>query len=468
MKKVLWIAISILLAAIVGAGIYIGLVKFEWEKPTIQLTPESRFVTQKLSFKVSDQKSGVAEIKVEVIQQGRSISVHSEQIPKGAHVVERALNMRPLPKGLKDGEATIKISAWDHSWNHGNPVALEKNVLIDTQPPLVSVLGAQHYINQGGAGLITYTSSEEIPVNGVQVGELFFSGHALGKDRYLSYFALSPEAPKDTAFTAVGEDAAGNRTKVSFRPIIKAKAFRKDKIQISDGFLKNILPYFTERDANLKGTPVEIFLYLNQKQRAIDHQQVKKICQETIPQPLWSGTFLRFPNSKPMASFAEERTYLYNGKEIDRQTHLGVDLASLGQSPVPAANAGRVAFAGPLGIYGNTVMVDHGCGLFSMYSHLSRIETEAKKEVKKGDILGRSGSTGMAGGDHLHYAMLIQGVFINPIEWWDEHWIQDNIELKMKLLQTPAQTASSQQATPPLKEVAPSGKSPKASPKAKK
>jgi murein DD-endopeptidase MepM/ murein hydrolase activator NlpD len=153
-----------------------------------------------------------------------------------------------------------------------------------------------------------------------------------------------------------------------------------------------------------------------------------------------------------MASFAQDRTYLHNGKEIDRQTHLGVDLASLGQSPVPAANAGRVAFAGPLGIYGNTVVIDHGSGLFSMYSHLSNIETEAKKEVKRGDILGRSGTTGMAGGDHLHYAMMIHGVFVNPIEWWDEHWIRDNLELKMKLFDAPAQP------TPQVKEVQPQEK----------
>jgi murein DD-endopeptidase MepM/ murein hydrolase activator NlpD len=133
-----------------------------------------------------------------------------------------------------------------------------------------------------------------------------------------------------------------------------------------------------------------------------------------------------------MASFAEERTYWYNGKEIDRQVHLGVDLASLAQSPIPAANSGRVVFAGPLGIYGNTVLIDHGCGLFSMYSHLSRIETEVKKEVKKGETLGRTGTTGLAGGDHLHFSVLVNGVFVNPIEWWDEHWIKDNIDKKMK------------------------------------
>ncbi len=453
MKRVLWIMILVLVAIILGAGGYIALVKFEGEKPAIKLVSESRYITQKLSFRVEDRKSGVAEIKLDIVQEGRAISILSEKIPKGTPAVEKTVVMFPLPKGLKDGDAQIRITAWDYSWNQGNQVSLEKSVVIDTKPPQLSVLGAQHYVNVGGAGLVTYTASKELAKSGAQVGDLFFPGFLIGKDRYLAYFALPHDFQRDVPFSVMGEDHPGNRVKISFRPIIKAKVFKKDQIQISDGFLNNVIPYFTERDADLKGSPVEIFLHLNRKQREIDHQQVRKICQETTPQPLWSGTFLRFPNAKPMASFAQDRTYLYNGKEIDRQTHLGVDLASLGQSPVPAANAGRVAFAGPLGIYGGTVVVDHGCGLFSMYSHLSRIETEAKKEVKRGDILGRSGTTGMAGGDHLHYAMMIHGVFINPIEWWDEHWIQDNIELKMKLFDAPAQAAVQVQEVQPQKAV---------------
>ena len=462
MKRVLWIAIIVMAVIILGAGFYIGLVKFEREKPTIKLVTESRYITQKLSFRVEDRKSGVAEIKLEIVQEGRALPILSEKFPKGTPAVEKSVPMLPLPKGLKDGDAQIRITAWDHSWNHGNPVSLEKPVVIDTKPPQLSVLGAQHYVNQGGAGLLTYTATKELAKSGVYVGDLFFPGFAIGKERYLAYFALPHDSQRDVSFAAAGEDHPGNRVKVSFRPIIKPKAYKKDQIQISDGFLKSVIPYFTERDGNLKGSPIEIFLHLNQKQREIDHQQVKKICQETAPQPLWSGIFLRFPNAKPMASFAQDRTYSYNGKEIDRQTHLGVDLASLGQSPVPAANAGRVAFAGPLGIYGNTVVLDHGCGLFSMYSHLSRIEAEAKKEVKRGDILGRSGTTGMAGGDHLHYAMMIHGVFINPIEWWDEHWIQDNLELKMKLFDAPAQPTAPLQEVKPTKQVKKKDKSKRA------
>ncbi len=443
MKRFRWGALAILIILIAAAGTWVFLVKFEREKPTVQILPDKKYLGQKLTVVVEDRKSGVAEVQVEVIQQGKAIPLLSEKFPKETHRVEKVFTLRPLPQSLKDGEASIKISAKDHSWNWGNPVSLEKNVIIDTTPPQLSVLGAQHYVNQGGTGLVTYQTSKEVPVNGVQVGDVFFPGFAEGKDRYLAYFAIPPDASPDISTSAMVEDHSGNQAKAGFRVILKRKAFKKDKIQLSDDFLKNIIPYFTSRDSNLKGTPLEIFLAINRKQRELDHKEIKKVCQNTAAQPLWSGTFLRLPNAKPMASFAQDRTYYYNGQEVDRQVHLGVDLASLAQSPVPGANSGKVVFAGPLGIYGNTVMIDHGCGLFSMYSHLSKIETEVNKEVKKGDRLGLTGSTGMAGGDHLHFAMLIHGVFVNPIEWWDEHWIQDNIELKMKFPDSPQPQPSS-------------------------
>jgi murein DD-endopeptidase MepM/ murein hydrolase activator NlpD len=278
------------------------------------------------------------------------------------------------------------------------------------------------------------------------VGETFFPGYAVAQGRYVAYFAVPLDASSKTPTVALAEDPAGNRTQTGFRLNIKPKAFKKDKIEISDSFLQNLLPYFTSKDPSLKGTPLEIFLAVNRKQREADHQETQKISKETAPKPLWSGIFLRLPNSKPMASFAQDRTYHYGGKEVDRQIHWGVDLASLAQSPVPAANSGIVVFAGPLGIYGNTVIIDHGCGLFSLYSHLSKLETEVKREVKKGDTLGRTGATGMAGGDHLHYAMMVHGIFVNPLEWWDEHWIRDNVDLKMKWFDAPPKAEPSRQA----------------------
>ncbi|MBP1724315.1 MAG: peptidase, family [Deltaproteobacteria bacterium] len=446
MKRFIRIVLGLLGVVGVAGGVYVYLVFFEQEKPAIQILPDAKHLGKELILKVQDQKSGVAELQVDVIQAGRTINILSEKFPKKTLLVEKTIPMRPLPQGLRDGEAQIKVSAKDHSWNWGNPVSAEKAVVLDTTPPQLSVLGTLHYANQGGTGVITYQVSEEVPRTGVQVGETFFPGYAVAQGRYVAYFAVPLDASSKTPTVALAEDPAGNRTQTGFRLNIKPKAFKKDKIEISDSFLQNLLPYFTSKDPSLKGTPLEIFLAVNRKQREADHQETQKISKETAPKPLWSGIFLRLPNSKPMASFAQDRTYHYGGKEVDRQIHWGVDLASLAQSPVPAANSGIVVFAGPLGIYGNTVIIDHGCGLFSLYSHLSKLETEVKREVKKGDTLGRTGATGMAGGDHLHYAMMVHGIFVNPLEWWDEHWIRDNVDLKMKWFDAPPKAEPSRQA----------------------
>jgi Peptidase family M23 len=431
MKKGKRVFLIVLMAMLVGGGIWVGVMKFEWTKPTLQLLPDSPYVSQKLSFKVEDQKSGVAEVRVEVVQQGKTVTLLVEHFPKETRRVEKTILLQPLPQGLKEGEAQLRISARDHSWN-GNSVVMGKDVIIDTLAPQVTILGALHYINKGGSGVVTYMTTEDTPVNGVQIGDLFFPGYPAGKDRYLAYFALPYDAPRDATFSVIAEDRAQNRTKTTFRPVIKHKDFKKEKIQLTESFLKKIIPYFTERDSNLHGTLLDVFLAINQKQRMVDHQKIKELCEKTEPHPLWSGPFLRLPNSEPMALFGHARTYWYEGRQVDQQVHLGIDLASTAHSPIPAANSGRVIFTGPLGIYGNTVLIDHGCGLFSMYSHLSTIETEVKREVKKGEILGYTGSTGLSRGDHLHFSMLVHGVFVNPIEWWDEHWIKDNVEKKME------------------------------------
>ncbi len=99
---------------------------------------------------------------------------------------------------------------------------------------------------------------------------------------------------------------------------------------------------------------------------------------------------------------------------------------------MPAANAGVVVFGQTLGIYGKTIILDHGFGLFSMYSHLSSIAVKIGDQLSQGDIIGRTGSTGMAGGDHLHFSLLIDQTFVNPVEWWDKKWIQHNVLSKIE------------------------------------
>ena len=153
--------------------------------------------------------------------------------------------------------------------------------------------------------------------------------------------------------------------------------------------------------------------------------------QQSDDRKHWQGAFLRMPGAT-RATFGERRVYTYNGKEVDRQVHLGTDLASLAQSPVPAANDGRVVFADTLGIYGKTVIIDHGFGLFSLYSHLSSFDTAPGESVARGAAIGRTGTSSLAGGDHLHFSVLVHQTFVNPLEWWDAQWIANNITGKLE------------------------------------
>jgi murein DD-endopeptidase MepM/ murein hydrolase activator NlpD len=147
---------------------------------------------------------------------------------------------------------------------------------------------------------------------------------------------------------------------------------------------------------------------------------------------LWTQSFLQLAGSQVESAFADLRTYVYKGKKIDQQVHLGFDLATTQHGPVLAANDGKVIWAAPLGIYGNCIVLDHGLGLQSIYGHLSAITVKEGDMVSRGQQMGKSGSTGLAGGDHLHYSMQVDGVQVNPVEWWDDHWINDHIRSRLK------------------------------------
>lgn len=110
---------------------------------------------------------------------------------------------------------------------------------------------------------------------------------------------------------------------------------------------------------------------------------------------------------------------------------MGYDLASVKRAPVEASNRGWVVLARFFGIYGNAVVIDHGYGLMTLYGHLSSIEVEPGQEVNRGQVIGRSGETGLAGGDHLHFTVLLQGQPVDPIEWFDAKWIRDRLVLKL-------------------------------------
>jgi len=445
-----WLITLVALGVVIPV-VWVLVVRLEGEKPTVQFDLTSPWLgpSRTLSFSFSDPKSGLRSLWIGIVQDGKEIVLLQRSFPGsgflgGGRVGSESVSVGVEPKslGISEGKATLRVTARDYSWRgrfRGNLTLVEKEVTIDTRAPSIAVLTRFHNVAQGGAGLVIYRISEPCPRSGVFIGEHYFPGYSgYFKDPQigLAFFALAHDQDPGVKMFVQAQDSAGNQSVAGFPKYIIKKRFPKDTVGINDGFLEQKMPEFECEVPFTPGAPlVDVFLKVNQDLRKANYRKIVEVVGASDPGIHWEGPFLRLPNAARRASFADRREYLYNGKIIDHQVHMGIDLASLAQSPVPASNTGRVAFTGRIGIYGNTVIIDHGFGLFSMYSHLSDIGVEKDQKVSKGDVIGRTGTTGLAGGDHLHYGILIHDVFVNPVEWWDGSWIENNVSSKIREVQ---------------------------------
>jgi murein DD-endopeptidase MepM/ murein hydrolase activator NlpD len=431
---------------------WVAIGKLEGTKPSILIEPEPRFIgkTRTLSFTVSDAQSGVRKVWIGLIKDGKETILLQKHFPSagiigGGEKHEASFNIKIEPEilGITDGQAMLRMVAKDYSWRSwlkGNTTYLEKDVIIDTKPPGLEVLTRIHNISQGGTGLVIYRLSEPCIDSGVAVGENFFpgySGYFKDKNLFMAFFALSYKQGPGTHILAKATDFAGNNTRSGFPYYIKKRKFKKVAIKISDKFLNWKMPEFNIDVSSDSQTPMlDKFLKVNRELRNSNGSQLIEIFSKTDNKLYWNGAFLRLPNSARQASFADHRNYRYKHHTIDQQVHLGIDLASVAHSPIPASNNGKIAFTGYMGIYGKTVVIDHGFGLFSTYSHLSAIDVQKGQMVSKGDVIGRTGSTGLAGGDHLHFGIIVHNTFVNPVEWWDASWIKNNITTKIETIKS--------------------------------
>jgi murein DD-endopeptidase MepM/ murein hydrolase activator NlpD len=441
MKKGLWPLVGgVLLLA--GAGVWFFLTVGEWNGPGITVEGDATLIGRQkaLNITFADTGRGLRRTSVVVLQdnQPRTVVVQDHAAP-GVGQKTQSVTIDTAVLKLHDGPATLVLTAEDHAlWK--NKTVVETAVTIDLLPPQIAPLNATHHINPGGSALVTYRLSKPVVRTGVQVGERFFAGYPLAEGpapqglqpAYAAYFALPMDLTKETKIALVAQDQAGNETLSGLPTLILKKKYRSDKMLLSDTFLAQKMPEFQAAIPELRGKPLlDTFLHVNTVLRQENLLTIQQVCRQTEPKALWEGPFLRMKNAAPMALFGDHRTYLYNGQQVSESVHNGVDLASLVQAPIEAANHGIVRFAGPVGIYGQSVIVDHGMGIASLYSHLSVIQAQVGQNVKKGDVLGRSGATGLAGGDHLHFGLAIHGQFVEPKEWWDPHWIEDNVNKKL-------------------------------------
>jgi len=431
---------------IVGALGFLVWAKGEWRRPTAELVdvPEVLGADATIDVRLRDRGTGLHSGRLEIESGGTRIILASAEYPRttwrGSAAFDATLSapLTPRERSIGEGPATVRVYADDYSWlrwfRSRGPV-LERAVAIDLTPPTLEVLTRQHYVNQGGADLVLYRTGADSARSGVAVGDYLFPGTGgLFADPaiHAAFFAMPHDVDAKAAPKVVAEDAAGNRRSVAFHVAVKRRHFPVKKLEIGDAFLERKVPEILAA-SGLPDEPdlLKGYLYINRTMRVANEARIREVTRRSAPRPLWAEGFLRQPNSAPSSGFGDRRQYLYEGEEIDAQTHLGFDLASVRQAEVIAVNTATVAFAGPLGIYGEAVILDHGLGIFSLYGHLSSIAVAADQRVERGAVIGRTGETGLAGGDHLHFSMMLYGVHIDPVEWWDDRWIQHHVEERM-------------------------------------
>ena len=436
------IFVPVLVLAAAGAG-WAYMTILESEPPVIstreqQVSVGAEYVHE---ITVSDANRGVQRVRA-WIRAGDQDYPIEEQAYEGtlfggaALQGPRQLELKIAPKALKiaDGRASLFIEAVDFSFR-GNRSEVEVPILIDTRPPLLSLRTGLTYVRRGGSELAVYSVNEEVERHGIQVGDLFYPGfpHPTEKGAFAAFYGIPWSKEQPAAARVIARDKAGNETAVELSISLLERQVRSDRLVLTEDFMR-------KKVAELGGDPDDVvasFVKINSVMREENARTLRELCQTSSSERLWSEPFIQMKGSEVGAGFAEQRTYVYDEREIDKQVHLGFDLASNSREPIPAANDGAIVFAGPLGIYGNTVVIDHGMGLFSLYGHLSEIGVERGKPVSRGDVIGRTGTSGLAGGDHLHYGILLSGEFVDPIEWFDKKWIDEHLEVKLRVREQP-------------------------------
>lgn len=363
---------------------------------------------------------------------------------------DRLWVIRPLGKqaqpALVAGPATLTVAA-------ARPVlfgyreavtTVARDVEVRLDPPRVAILSTHHFLNLGGSEFVVLRATPADVAAGVRVGDVsfpVFPGSAVGLSDpglRVAFFALPFDQDAATPVTVFARDEAGNEATARMDRQAFPKRFQRSRIPIDRALLDKVVPAIASNTPSLGLTVnagadlLPAFLTINRDLRQQNNQAIAALAAKTAAEMRWQEAFAQLGNTQVESRFADHRTYLFEGKEVDQQTHLGFDLASTAQAPVTAANRGVVVHAAYLGIYGNCVVVDHGLGVQSLYAHLSSMDVKDGDAVGKGQTLGRSGTTGLAGGDHLHFTMLVGGVQVNPVEWWDPHWMEDRVFRKIR------------------------------------
>ena len=441
------VVLALSVAAAAGAMVWWGLregplvvVEMEIDRPAVGASTRA-------TVRFSEPHAGLGSIRLELQQNERTEQLAAASFvrpgplggPRTAqHVLVADLGTRHQG-WLVEGEVTVRAVA-DRAagfLRFPAPVTVERRLAVRVRPPKLQVISTQHYLRQGGACLVLLEVDEDAERSGVRAGDREFRSFPLpgGTERQrLVLFGVPLQGVGVADIRAFAEDVAGNRVEREFVSQIKSVTRRQDVVALGAAFLERVVPAIAAETPGFdtSGSLLDQYLRINRDMRHANLQRVAELTLTSEPRLLWEGSFLQMANTKRTAGFGDSRTYRFEGQDVDTQTHLGLDLASTARAAVPAGNTGRVLHAGWFGIYGRAVLLDHGYGLASLYGHLSDTPVSAGQIVSKGEVIGYSGMTGLAGGDHLHFEVFVHGLSVDPLEWLDGHWVQDNVLARLR------------------------------------
>lgn len=428
--------------------------------PQIEVTaPAAVGQRGEVTVVVREPVRGIVDVVVELSGPGvpsRVLAEHHQPPPVRAWDAPNAAEAKlagvigkSVSPDLKEGTLTLTVTATSAGswWKTPEPVVVKRDIAVRLTAPTVTPLSSFVHLSQGGAEAIVYEVGPGATKDGVVVERVdgsapwVFPGSPLPggppSRRFvmfaLPYDDLGPEAAVQQRVRVFAEDDVGNRATAPFVTKYFPRPMPKDEIVLKDGFLAKVTGeiFAQTPDLTRSGDLLADYLVLNRELRKRNNAFLIELAGRTAQKFLWTTTFQPFDNAAIKGAFADRRTYRYNDAVVDTQDHLGFDLARVERTPVNAGNDGVVVHAAYLGIYGNCVIIDHGYGVMTLYAHLSAIDVAVGATVTRGQVVGKTGATGLAGGDHLHFTTLLHGQAVNAIEWWDGHWIQDRLKLKL-------------------------------------
>lgn len=408
--------------------------QFERENPTITIDSNGYWnLSDPLHITISDNNK-IKNYKVSIKTKEGEV-VLSEQMELNKDRVELKLE-HPQAKQIADQDAVLNIEAIDYSlWNMGNKATKTATITIDKKPPHITVVGHSFSIANGGAALVVF-EAHDTHLNNLEI--VTKNGRSFKPSRFYKdgfYASLIARDSIDNDFVAyvVATDKANNASRKRIPLYYNNKKFRLSKINLTqkflDGKITELYEKYNKKNIDTNASSIDKFLFVNEVLRDASNELISTYSKNST-ESLSSFNIVPFhplPNSAVVATFGDKREFISDNKKISQSFHLGLDFASVREDKILATNSGKVAFVGDNGIYGNTVIIDHGFGLTTIYGHCTDIFVDIGDSIKANSVIATTGTTGLALGDHLHFEIRVGEVPVTPIEWMDKNWIKNNI-----------------------------------------